>query len=43
MKELTLGKGKAAADGTCQIGGPGVPLWTMIWTSTTKVQLDDSS
>lgn len=31
VKELRIGRGKAAADGTVKKNGEGVPLWTMIW------------
>lgn len=40
VKQLTLGVGKAAADGTQQSGGPGVPLWLMIWLPDTKERED---
>lgn len=29
--EVLLGKGKAAADGTPCVNGPGVKIWGMIW------------
>ena len=29
--EFRLGKGKAAADGSMEAGGEGVPLWGMVW------------
>ena len=31
VDEIVLGNGKAAADGTVCVGGPGVRLWGMIW------------
>lgn len=31
VDEIVLGEGKAAADGTACLGGPGVRLWGMIW------------
>ena len=31
MGEMVLGKGKAAADGSACVGGPGFRLWGMIW------------
>lgn len=31
VEEIVLGKGKVAADATIQPGGPGIPLWAMVW------------
>jgi hypothetical protein len=31
VEEIVLGKGKVAADATLQPGGPGIPLWAMVW------------
>lgn len=31
IEEITLGKGKVAPDASIQPGGPGVPLWAMVW------------
>lgn len=31
VEQLVLGKGTAAADGTLQEGGEGVPVWAMVW------------
>lgn len=31
VEEIVLGEGKAAADGTVCVGGPGVRIWGMIW------------
>lgn len=31
VEKIMLGKGKVAADASLQPGGPGVPLWAMLW------------
>jgi hypothetical protein len=31
VEEIVLGKGKVAVDATIQPGGPGIPLWAMVW------------
>ncbi|KAJ5788745.1 Acyl-CoA N-acyltransferase [Penicillium paradoxum] len=31
VEEILLGKGKVAADASLQPGGPGIPLWAMVW------------
>jgi hypothetical protein len=31
VEEIVLGKGKVAADASLQPGGPGIPLWAMVW------------
>ena len=31
IEEIVLGKGKVAVDSSLQPGGPGVPLWAMVW------------
>lgn len=31
IEEIVLGKGKVAVDASLQTGGPGVPLWAMVW------------
>ncbi|KAK9855569.1 hypothetical protein MYU51_002115 [Penicillium brevicompactum] len=31
IEEIVLGKGKVAVDASLQPGGPGVPLWAMVW------------
>ncbi|KAL4867048.1 hypothetical protein BDV12DRAFT_124145 [Aspergillus spectabilis] len=31
VEEVTIGVGKAAADGTMEIGGQGITLWAMVW------------
>ena len=31
VEEIWLGKGKASADGTQSLGGPGFKIWGMIW------------
>ena len=31
VDEIVVGEGKAAADGTACVGGPGVRTWGMIW------------
>ncbi|OJJ44481.1 hypothetical protein ASPZODRAFT_135302, partial [Penicilliopsis zonata CBS 506.65] len=31
--EIVIGKGKAAADGMVEIGGPGFQVWGMIWVN----------
>lgn len=31
VEEIVLGKGKVAADASLQAGGPGIPLWAMVW------------
>ncbi|KAJ5591474.1 uncharacterized protein N7459_001843 [Penicillium hispanicum] len=31
IEEIILGKGKVAADATVQPGGPGIPLYAMVW------------
>ncbi|KAJ6098996.1 hypothetical protein N7467_000531 [Penicillium canescens] len=31
VEEIVLGKGKVATDASLQPGGPGVPLWAMVW------------
>lgn len=31
IEELTLGKGKVDQNANLQPGGPGVPLWGMVW------------
>lgn len=36
VKELLIGKGRAAADGTQCEGGPGVRIWGMIWRPTSS-------
>lgn len=42
IKQLTLGEGKAATDGTYQVGGPGVPIWLMIWLPDTNAAEEKS-
>lgn len=31
VEVIVLGKGKVAADASIQPGGPGIPLWGMVW------------
>ncbi|KAJ5084888.1 hypothetical protein NUU61_009467 [Penicillium alfredii] len=31
VEVIVLGKGKVAADASIQPGGPGIPLWAMVW------------
>ncbi|KAK4541434.1 hypothetical protein LTR36_008035 [Oleoguttula mirabilis] len=31
VERVVLGEGVAAADGTREVGGPGVPVWGMVW------------
>lgn len=31
VEDITIGQGKAAADGTLEANGPGVTLWAMVW------------
>lgn len=31
VEEIVLGKGKVAADASVQPGGPGIPLYAMVW------------
>ncbi|KAJ5676167.1 hypothetical protein N7462_009064 [Penicillium macrosclerotiorum] len=36
IEEIVLGKGKVATDATLQPGGPGVPLYAMVWWPATE-------
>jgi len=31
IEEIIVGKGKVAADATRQPGGPGIPIYAMVW------------
>lgn len=31
IEEITLGKGKVTANAEVQAGGPGIPLYAMVW------------
>jgi hypothetical protein len=31
VEKIVLGQGKVAEDASIQPGGPGVPLWAMVW------------
>lgn len=42
IEEITLGKGKVAADATPTPGGSGVTLWAMVWWPESGIQSSES-
>lgn len=41
VEKIVLGQGKVAEDASIQPGGPGVPLWAMVWwPNSPEVPLD---
>lgn len=43
VEEVRIGKGKAAADGTQEKDGEGVPIWTMIWLPPAQKEAESES